>query len=193
MISASSRPPQEAHAAYVHAAGACISVCRTAPTLCLHASRDLIGRVACRDQRLGNRFRTRHECEADHTGRERWTVNRSDPDCEDDQSHPSITNAEASMWPCHFIIRLASLGWIILTLSAIAQPAPNYQDVPSGDVWIASGATSSFPRGAIEKATSARSETPTGDVWLTTRDVTGTAQLQQNAAEPDRLEIGGVE
>ena len=88
----------------------------------------------------------------------------------------------------HYRIGAAAVGWMALTLVAVAQSGASLENVPLGDVWIAPNNPNSVPRNVIGQTTSNSLKTiPTGDVWLAPDGVTRTAQPkaqpQQGARE----------
>ena len=96
------------------------------------------------------------------------------------------------LWHCR--IAAAAVGWIALTLVAVAQSGTGHQDVPSGDVWITPNKSRSIPRDAVGQTTPNSSEIPTGDVWLAPDGVARTAQPkappQRDARETDYVNNG---
>jgi hypothetical protein len=93
----------------------------------------------------------------------------------------------------HYRIGTAAVGWIALTLVAVAQSGPSYQDVPTGDVWITPSQTPFIiaPQGRNRRG---KMEMPTGDVWLSSDDIARIAQPkahpQQDAKGTDDLNNG---
>jgi hypothetical protein len=82
-------------------------------------------------------------------------------------------NLEASIVQSLQKVVFGLLGVIALTPIAAGQPEPSLPYSPSGDVWIAPGATNFVsPVGDISTAP----ELPTGDIWPTPDDATRTAQ-----------------
>jgi hypothetical protein len=96
----------------------------------------------------------------------------------------------------HYRIGAAAVGWIALTLMAVAQSGPSYQEAPTGDVWITPNQLNSFRHTATGQETSGKTEMPTGDVWLAPDDTARIAQpkahLQQDAKETDYPNNGSV-
>jgi len=96
------------------------------------------------------------------------------------------------IWHCR--IGAAAVGWIALTLVAVAQSGASHQDMPTGDVWIAPDGPSSAPRGGFGKTGSANPSVPTGDVWLAPDGITRTVQPntlpQQAERETDFVNNG---
>ena len=84
-------------------------------------------------------------------------------------------------------------GWVALTVAATAQTR-NYQDIPTGDVWITEGETAPKWYGVVDAFVAGKPEMPTGDVWMSSDAISRTAQHsappQQAARAVDRSRIG---
>jgi len=100
---------------------------------------------------------------------------------------------EAIMSQSYRKIGYVLFGWIALTVTATAQTT-NYQDIPTGDVWITEGETSPKWYGVVDAFAAGKLEMPTGDVWMSTDAIAQTAQpsapLQQAARAVDPARAG---
>jgi hypothetical protein len=78
---------------------------------------------------------------------------------------------------------------LALSLPAAAQTAPAQHDMPTGDVWITPGGSSTPP---VAAATS--TGIPTGDVWLTAEDDVRTvhAERRRDAVDAEPVKTGSV-
>jgi hypothetical protein len=93
--------------------------------------------------------------------------------------------------------RIASIAgaWLTMTAVAAGEPVVTPADMPTGDVWVTSGAAAAWPPGTSEGGT-ATAQLPTGDVWLaddgTSRAAAAPAPAQRETSAREEMAAGTI-